>query len=115
MKLILLLYADDTIIMSTTKERRQNALNYMCEYCKKWKLEINSEKTKVTMFGYRKVNITKLNFLCNGQRIELVPCFKYLGLLFNYNGSFKNALVELHAQATRAMFAVIARCRKYDL
>lgn len=37
LKLLLLLYADDTIIMSTTKQGLQGAMTYLCDYCKKWK------------------------------------------------------------------------------
>lgn len=41
--------------------------------------------------------------------------FKYLGVLFNYNGSFKNSIVELKTQASGFVFTVLAKCRKFDL
>lgn len=33
----------------------------------------------------------------------------------NYNGSYKIAIEELHKQASRAMFALFCKCRKFDL
>lgn len=99
MKLISFLSA---VIMSATKEERQSALYFRSEYGKKWKLQINSGKTKVIVFGHRKMNNIKFNF-----------CFKYRGVVFNFSGSFKSAITA--AQATRAMFAILAKCRTFDL
>lgn len=74
LKLLLLLYAVDTIIMSTSKQGLQVSLNYLCDYCKKLKLEINSGKTRATVFGHRERVNTKLQCLCNGERLEIVHC-----------------------------------------
>ena len=41
-----LMYADDLILMAPTQEGLQNGLNSLNEYCKKWKLNINSKKTR---------------------------------------------------------------------
>lgn len=60
-QLMLMLYADDTV-MSNTKEGLQKAIDQMCGFCEKWKLNINSEKTKVTVFGNRKVDTRDLKF-----------------------------------------------------
>ena len=114
-QLMALMYADDTIIMSTTKRGLQKAINHMCDFCEKWKLKINSDKTKVTVFGFRRADTSTLQFVCNGQSLETVHCFRYLGVIMNYNGSFKIAIEELHKQALRAMFALLNKCRKLQL
>ena len=49
--LFLLLYADDTIILSDNAKEFQNILKAFNEYCKKWKLKINISKTKIIIFG----------------------------------------------------------------
>ena len=41
--------------------------------------------------------------------------FKYLGLKFNYNNKFSVAQKELFDRASRAMFALVRRCRKLSL
>ncbi len=43
---------------------------------------------------------------------ELVDNFKYQGLIINFNGFFKQAITELKCQASRAMYALIDKCRK---
>ena len=43
-KLLLLLYADDTVISSESAEELRNALNVFQEYCKTWKLTVNITK-----------------------------------------------------------------------
>jgi hypothetical protein len=45
LKLYILLYADDTVIMAESYEDPQVQLNVFVEYCKKWKLKVNAEKT----------------------------------------------------------------------
>ena len=50
------------------------------EYCRLWKLRINVDKTKVLVFGSRRLP-KNLKFECNGLNIEIVvyEC-NYLGL-----------------------------------
>ena len=46
-----LMYADDLILISETKEVLQNQIDKLCEYCVKWKLNINTKKTKIMIFN----------------------------------------------------------------
>ena len=46
LKLYVLLYADDTIIMAEGPSELQLALNALSEYCQTYKLKINIDKTK---------------------------------------------------------------------
>ena len=50
LKLFVILYADDTVIMSETKEDLQKQLDVFSEYCKFWQLKVNVEKTKILVF-----------------------------------------------------------------
>ena len=45
-KMCLLLYADNSIIISSNKEELQNDLHILHNYCEKWHLYINVQKTK---------------------------------------------------------------------
>ena len=49
-KLFLLLYEDDITIFSETAEGLQDDLNLLGSYCTKWKLTLNTEKTKIVVF-----------------------------------------------------------------
>ena len=46
----LLMYADDTVILAESEYELQNAINHLSNYCYKWNLEVNVEKTKIMIF-----------------------------------------------------------------
>ncbi len=62
-KLFLLLYADDIIIFSESAEGLQNGLNILFDYCQKWKLIVNTDKTKIMIFRKGGRNAVKYAFL----------------------------------------------------
>ena len=49
-KLYVLLYADNTILSSETREGNQKTLESLYDYIHKLKLAVNSKKTKVAFF-----------------------------------------------------------------
>ncbi len=83
-------------------------------YSGTWKLIVNETKTKVMIFGKTKVK-KYLKFIFYDMELELVHNFRYLGVIINFNGSFKLAITELKKQASRAMYALIGKCRKLGL
>ena len=48
--LLLYVFADDAALISDTRECVQNSLDSLFEYCCKWKLTVNVEKTKIMVF-----------------------------------------------------------------
>lgn len=52
---------------------------------------------------------------CDGQVLEAVHSIKYLCVVFSHNGSFKTAIDDLYKRASKAMFALMGKCRKLDL
>ena len=50
LKLLLLLYADDTVIFSDNEENFRKSLDSFYEYCLMWKLKVNFDKTKIIIF-----------------------------------------------------------------
>ena len=47
LKLFVMLYSGDTVILAETADDLQNALTQYVLYCDTWKLTINNSKTKV--------------------------------------------------------------------
>jgi len=45
-----ILYADDIVIFANSKEELQLSLNALYEYCQRWKMIVNINKTKVMVF-----------------------------------------------------------------
>lgn len=89
LKIFLLLYADDIVIFANTPEELQNGLDILYDYCLKWKLTINVNKTKVMIFRKGGLLPRNLEFTYNGTLLEIVSQFKYLGIVFNPGGPFQ--------------------------
>jgi DNA-binding protein YbaB len=77
-------FADDQAMASSTEKGLQNIMNNLNDTAKKFNMKINVQKTK-TMVVSRKgggfVNIT-----IDGQRVEQVKYFKYLGSIITEDG-----------------------------
>ena len=82
LKLHLLLYADDTVILAEIPNDLQLSLNSMAEYCKGWKLSINVTKTQVMTFSRGKIRNKNTFYF---EVIELVntDSYKYLGIIYS--------------------------------
>jgi hypothetical protein len=50
LKLFILLHADDKAILAESSDDMQNQINYFYDFCKKWRLKVNIEKSKVLFF-----------------------------------------------------------------
>ena len=103
-KLFLMLYADDIVIFGNTPEELQNNLNILSEYCTRWRLVVNTVKTKVMIFKKGGANPRNLEFTYNGNAIDIVKKFSYLGVVFTTGGSFTDAQTTLSGQALKAIF-----------
>ena len=80
LNLFLILYADDTVIISESAEGLQKQSNDLYDYCNEWKLKANTLKTKIVIFRNRgKVQATD-KWYYDGNCIEVVNSFNYLGL-----------------------------------
>ena len=62
LKLLLLLYANGTVIFSDNHQGLQKALENLEVYCKIWKLTVNVDKTKVVVFERRKLKKKQIQF-----------------------------------------------------
>lgn len=49
--LFVLLYADDTILLSESHDDLKYQLDVFQRYCKNWHLKVNSDKTKIVIFN----------------------------------------------------------------
>ncbi len=98
-----LLYADDLVILSTSKEGLQNSLNCLYNYGKQWALDINTQKTKVIIFN-NGGKLLKHNFTYNSNLLECVKEYSYLGMIFSVSGNFTTAKKSLTGKGLKAHF-----------
>ena len=88
----LLLYADDAVILSYSRVGLCRALKIFTAYCQSNQLSINHSKSKVVVFSRsRKLFQWKLG----GVKIDQVFKFQYLGIVFQYNLSWKSQVLHL--------------------
>ena len=98
-----LMYADDLILTSRSETRLQALLDMLGEYCGKWRMEVNIEKTKAMKFsgnGHK----CKSTFLYNWKTLENVSKYKYLGIEFCSSGSWSNAIANISNRGMKALF-----------
>ena len=114
LRLYVLLYADDTIILAETAEELQKSLKCLHNYCEMYELQVNTSKTKIVIFSRGKVSKYPV-FKFGSEEIEVVNDYIYLGVTFNYNGSFRKAMEKQIAQAKKAMFVVLQKSRHLRL
>ena len=114
LKLFVLLYADDAVILSFSPRDLQKSLDNLKTYSRLWKLTINITKTKVMVFS-KNGRSKNLRFSYDGQIGEIVDEFKYLGVIFKSNGRFISAIKLLHEQARKAMYGIISKARTTDM
>ena len=113
LKLFTLLYADDTVLMAESAEDLQTQLNSFNDYCKKWNLKVNVDKTKIIVFGSR--NAGNLEFKYNDRVIDIVNEFNYLGIMFSSSGSFLKAKQKQLTKANKAIYEVLKKGRLHNL
>ena len=86
LKLFLLLYADDIVIFAESSDDLQKGLDVLAEYCKRWQLTVNIQKTKVMVFRKGGNLERNISFKFEGENIEIVGKFVYLGITFTTGG-----------------------------
>ena len=105
-KLFLILYADNIVIFANSKEQLQLNVDALYEYCQRWKMIVNINKTKFMVFR-KSGRLTALTtFYYNNEELEKVGKFPYLGIVFSTGGSFSDSQNALSGQALKAIFQI---------
>ena len=93
----------------------QLALNALSEYCQTWKIKINIDKTKIVRFSKGKPKKAIQVFWLNGETVELVDSYIYLGTTIHFNGKFTDAIEKQINQAHRRLFEVKSKKERCNL
>ena len=106
-----LLYADDLVLMTESKEGLQSQIDTLQDYCQKWKLKINNNKTKTMVFN-RGNKIINTNFNIENSPIENVKTFTYLEFNISAkNCQFQPTINDISIKATRAIFVIRSKVK----
>jgi exonuclease III len=102
LRVSLLLFADDLVIMANTQRELQAALEVLSEYCRIWRLQVNLKKCKVVMVGKAKMN-GPIKY--RGEPMEIVKEFVYLGIPIQgtggWNGAIKRAIEKARKRTAK--------------
>lgn len=106
-KATLIMYADDMMIGSSNKEEVQTAIKGLEKWTEENYLHINKEKTVQMVFRKGGKQAKRDKILLNGDSLEIVNKYKYLGITLQTTGrSFKAHVREKSAAAIRSIYKV---------
>ena len=83
------------------------------DYCARNRLTVNTSKTKVVIFRKGGRIPIDLTFKYNGEEIEIVSKFSYLGIVFTSGGSCHETQKTLAGQSLKAIFAMNKYLHKF--
>lgn len=99
-----LMFADDLVLISESSTGLQMCLNKLEQYCDKWGLTVNLNKTKVMIFNKTGKVLNKYKFYYKNVPVDITNEYCYLGIIFTPSGTFTQAINRLTDQATKALF-----------
>ena len=100
----MLMYADDTTLycnidQNVSEEVINNELSKVSQWLAANKLSINVTKTKYMVFHLHKKVVTYPDLQLNGNKIERVTQFNFLGLILQSNLSWNKHVLILNLQS----------------
>lgn len=103
----ILMYADDILLMGDSEESLQTMLNTLHSWCKKWRVLINTTKSKCVHFHKGRTPRSSFRFHIGQNTLETVADYKYLGVIFNEKCDFSNHCDAIGKGASRALGGII--------
>ena len=89
-------------------------MNILSEYCIKWKITLNIDKTKIVVFKKGGRISAKDKWYYNGKLLQVVKHFTYLGIVFSTSGSFLENQKTLAGHAQKATFSLMKKLSKFS-
>lgn len=108
----LLLFADDLVLLADTPAGLQKSIQILGDYCSKWNLRINMEKTKVMEFRFQRRKDPSPSYSLYNQIIEVTKSYRYLGIILTSNGGLKTAADTLAKQGQKSLFCLLKKASK---
>jgi hypothetical protein len=103
----LLLFADDLALMSESEVGLQQQLDTLQQFCVECGLAVNVKKEEVMVFNF--VDPCQ-EIVFEGNGIERVQTFQYLGILFEITSNLESAVEHLVVASRRSLFTLNRRC-----
>ena len=108
------LYADDLVLVSLSPEGLQRSLDKVSEYSARKSLTISIKKSKSMIFNVAG-RLIDTKFTINGETLEPVKSFCYLGFEVVPSGVVTHAMNILSEKAKKALHPLLGAIAKFDL
>ena len=82
------LYADDIALISLTEQDIQRLQDTFHDWCKRWRVLINIDKSNFVHFRQGRRKRTEFVFKVGDNVLEVTEKYKYLGIVFSEKGDF---------------------------
>ena len=109
-----LLYADDLVLLSHSKDGLQKLINTLKKYTDDWFLDINMSKTKYMIFSKGGKYVTQELLFMGSEQLMQCDSYCYSGVIFCRSGSFKDASLALNNKAKGAMYSLLNNIYKHQ-
>ena len=102
-RVFLLMFADDIVMVSNSPVGLQNSLDLFYDYCHKWKLVVNMQKSKVLICKRLGHNLVSEVWFYGDQLLDICDEYTYLGITFTTGGITNRSINILTSQAKKVL------------
>ena len=103
------LCADDLLLLSDTEDNMQRMLDYVSNWCNKWRLRINYTKSAFIHFRNKGKQRSDYVFHIGNKTIDYASSYKYLGVVLSDNMDFNITVDTLFNSGGRALGSMISK------
>ena len=102
--------------MSDTEDGLQGLLDVLNGWCAKWRVQINTSKTKIVHFRPKQTTASDTVFLIGSKSVERVTSYRYLGVEIGEHLDDTVTVDKLAVATSRAFSGMVGKIREnYDL
>ena len=107
-----LLYADDIALIAESEKDLQKMIHVLHNWCRKWRMRVNTNKSKVIHYRIKSQDRTKEQFIFGSNKLEVVGRYKYLGLVLDEFLNYDTTAAILAESGGRALGAVYSKFKQ---
>jgi hypothetical protein len=111
--IILLLYADDIVLMARCPFDLNKQLRILKDLCSNMGMIVNTDKTKVMIIKSKKN--TYANFIYDNSKLEEVTSYKYLGIDIHHKLNWNHRIEKSINGGWKAYFGLENNCKSSNL
>ena len=111
---MILLFADDMILISETVIGLQTQLNSLFSAASRLQLKVNMNKSNIVVFRKGRYLGARERWIYDGCMMRVVNSYKYLGICFSTRLSFYHACQDLVSRAKRALLCIMSKLYRID-